>query len=259
LDSVTFSEPIITAASNSFVFLKVDADSNAALAKLYGVSGYPTMVITKPNGAEVDRLVGFYPPKEFVTAMLDLMTNRNTLDYLLSKAIVHNDSLELLMDIGKNYYYRGDNGKATFYYAGVMEKDAKNEKGLADDCWSELAYMKSRDGKIDEAVEMYEQIGEKYPNSDMIDDALMSIGHIYRRDGQVKNAVKVYKSFAEKHPDSDLVDLSLIMVPYTYQKNEQDDKALKLYQKYLQDYPESERVEWVNKQIASIEEEKGKK
>lgn len=255
---MTFTDTMIATISKSLVFVKINADEKTELAGRYGVSGYPTMVITKPNGMEVDRLVGYYPPMDFIPAMFDLMTNRNTLDYMLAKAARHGDSLQLLYDIGESYSYRSELKEAEYYYNLIMEKDSNNAAGMADDAWLALANLKRRDDKKEEAVEMYLQTAEKFPESDALDDAYMSAAGVYRRDGDVKEAVKMYEEFIEKYPESELVDDARVLIPYTYYKNDQEDKALKLYKKYLEEYPDSDNSEWVQKQIESIEEEEEK-
>jgi tetratricopeptide (TPR) repeat protein len=212
---------MVATVSKSMVFAKLNADIDSSLAKRYGVAGFPTMVITKPSGAELDRLVGYYPPESFIPALVDLLTNRNTLDYLLAQVAKHPDSLELLNQVAENYSYRSNYKPATYYYQMVMESDPDNQLGMADDAWIALAGLKRRQGETEEAVEMYSQLEEKYP-------------------------------------DSDLVKTSKIMVPYTYMRAEEFDKAEKHFKSFKKMYPDSEQIEWVDKQLEKIKEEKKK-
>lgn len=208
--------------SKSFVFYKTNADENKALAKKYGVSGFPSMVITKSNGVEIDRLVGYYPPKDFLPAMFDLLMNRNTLDDMLSKAIIHNDSLELLFDIAQSYGYKSDKLNAEYYYTTIMERDPENKKELNADCWFELASLK-------------------------------------RKDKDVEGAIAMFDEFEDKFPESDMIELSKLMIPYTYHKAKEYKSAAKHYKKFKKAFPESERLEWIDKQLEKIKEEKKNK
>jgi TolA-binding protein len=249
---------MIATISKSFVFLKANADVDTSLARRYGIAGFPTMVITHPNGMEYDRLVGYYPPMDFIPALFDLMMNRNTLSYLLTKSVEYPDSLQLLNDIGEAYEYKSEFPQAAFYYTQVLEKDKDDSLGMASGAWMALAGIQRRDGKDEEAVKMYLDLANKFPNSDKKDDAYMAAAGVYRREGDVKKAVKMYEEFQKKFPDSDLIDDSRVLIPYTYQHNDQPDKALKLYKQYLEKYPDTDNSEWVQKQINSIEEEKNK-
>ena len=195
---------------------------DTALASKYGVAGFPTMVITRPNGMEIDRLVGYYPPAEFIPALLDLLSNRNTLDDLLSKVVRYPDSLQLVFDVAQNYAYRSDMAQAVYYFNHIISADPENTSDLSDDAWFELANMKRKDGKTEEAVEMFAALGDKFPESDQ-------------------------------------VEISQMMIPYTYYRNGDLKKAEKYYKKFKKDYPESDRVKWVDKQLEKIKEERKKK
>jgi tetratricopeptide (TPR) repeat protein len=222
LDSVTFSDPLIATVSKSILFAKFDADVDTALASKYGVAGFPTMVITKPNGMEIDRLVGYYPPAEFIPALVDLLSNRNTLDALLSKTVQYPDSLQLVFDVAQNYAYRSDRAQAVYYFNHILSSDPDNANDLSDDAWFELANMKRKEGKTEDAVEMFAALGDKFPESDQVEVAQMMIPYTYYRGGDLKNA--------EKH-----------------------------YKKFKKDFPESDRLEWIDKQLKKIKEERKKK
>lgn len=68
LDKETWPDPRVAKwLSERTVALKVDAEEDADLARLYRVEAYPTIVIAKADGTEIDRLIGFLGPEEFVT------------------------------------------------------------------------------------------------------------------------------------------------------------------------------------------------
>lgn len=212
---------MVATISKSMVFTKVNADSNKSLREKYGVAGFPTIVVTRPNGREIDRMVGYYPPENFIPALVDLLTNRNTLDYLLKKSAENPDSLELLNQIAENYTYRSDFKQANYYYSMVLENDKDNSLGLADDAWMSLAGIKRREDKTEEAVEMYAQLEERFP-------------------------------------ESDLVETSKLMIPYTYYRADDLKNAEKHFKKFKKEFPDSEQIEWVDKQLEKIKEEKKK-
>lgn len=222
MDSVTFNVPLITSLSKSFVFLKTNAEVDTVTTRKYGVSGFPTMVITSPNGSEMDRLVGAYPPEEFLPALFDLMMNRNTLDDMLTKSLKYPDSLQILFEIAQSYSSRTNYPSANYYYKLVMERDPENAKGLNPDCWMEMAYLKSKDKDVEGAVAMYQEFELKFPGSEDI-------------------------------------ELSKLMIPYVYHRADEYDKAEKFYKKFKKDFPESENLEWIDKQLDKIKETKKKK
>lgn len=73
LDKETWSDAAVgKLVDEKAVSLKLDAEKEgAALAKKYGVEAYPTVLLVKPDGTELDRLVGFMPPADFIPAFTE--------------------------------------------------------------------------------------------------------------------------------------------------------------------------------------------
>ena len=67
LDAVTFSDAAVgKLVGDKAVALKLDAEKGGLeVAKRYKVSAYPTLLMVKADGTEVDRIVGFREPAEF--------------------------------------------------------------------------------------------------------------------------------------------------------------------------------------------------
>lgn len=60
--------------------LRMDAEKEGSdLAGKYAIRAYPTVLLLKPDGTEVDRLVGFRPPAEFLSEFNVSLTGKNSL------------------------------------------------------------------------------------------------------------------------------------------------------------------------------------
>ncbi len=217
MDSVTFVDPAVAAISKSIVFSRFNADKDSALAKTYGVSGYPTMVLVKPNGTELDRLVGYYPPTEFIPALFDILQNRNTLDDYLTRLANHPDSLALRSEVAEKYQYRSMSDLAKKHYNYIISADPDNQQGFSDDAMLALGRMELKAEHYADAVELFERLQVRYPESELFEEA-----NIY--------------------------------VPYTYMKAGEDKKAIESFEAFKVEFPESEDIEWVDKKIAEIKE-----
>lgn len=67
MDRETFSSADVKAELADIVALKLDAEGKGErLAARYGVDSYPTIVFVNGDGDEVDRILGYLPPAEFV-------------------------------------------------------------------------------------------------------------------------------------------------------------------------------------------------
>jgi thioredoxin-related protein len=61
------------------VALKIDAEKQLALAKRYKINAYPTILFLKPNGEEIDRIIGFRPPRRFLVMAKDYLAGKDSL------------------------------------------------------------------------------------------------------------------------------------------------------------------------------------
>jgi thioredoxin-related protein len=67
LEADTFTDPAVLALLRDVVPIRVDAEgSGEELARRFGVDSYPTIVFVDGQGNEVDRILGYLPPAEFV-------------------------------------------------------------------------------------------------------------------------------------------------------------------------------------------------
>lgn len=69
LDSDTYSDPKVNAASGKFICVKINAEKEPALAGKYGVSGYPTIIFLDSNGNVIRKIPGYLPPDGFLANM----------------------------------------------------------------------------------------------------------------------------------------------------------------------------------------------
>ena len=73
LDRETFANTTVDALSDKFVCVKIDTDKNQDLSKKYGVRGLPTVVFFDKEGKEINRIVGFRGPDDFVKTMEEVI------------------------------------------------------------------------------------------------------------------------------------------------------------------------------------------
>jgi thiol-disulfide isomerase/thioredoxin len=61
------------------VCLKVDAEKNEALAEKFRVNAYPTLMLLRPDGSEIDHMVGFRDAKTFLADAREALAGNDTL------------------------------------------------------------------------------------------------------------------------------------------------------------------------------------
>ena len=65
--------------SKEAVCLKVDAEKDEALAAKYRINVYPTVLILRPDGSEIDRLVGYRDGKAFLADAREALAGNDSL------------------------------------------------------------------------------------------------------------------------------------------------------------------------------------
>jgi thiol-disulfide isomerase/thioredoxin len=67
LDKNTWTDAaVIELLEQKTVALRIDAEKEAALSKRFKIEAYPSVLLLKPDGTEIDRLVGYKEPKAFI-------------------------------------------------------------------------------------------------------------------------------------------------------------------------------------------------
>lgn len=67
LDKNTWTDPaVIQLLEQKTVALRIDAEKETALSKRYKIEAYPSILLIKPDGTEIDRIVGYEPPERFI-------------------------------------------------------------------------------------------------------------------------------------------------------------------------------------------------
>ncbi len=219
LDDSVYTDSKVIQMSTEMVFVKVDADKDTLNTRKYGISGYPTIVLMKPDSQEIDRIYGYLPLPDFINQINLYLEGKETLQDFLARLADNPNDLEVNFTLAEKYEARSQYEKSASFYSKVLELDPQDEAGKSD-------------------------------------QALMSLGFSYYRQKEFQKAIDTNREFLKKYPDSELKEDVIVYIPYFYAKWGNKERALRLYDRYLKDYPEGENVEWVNKQIKKLTEEK---
>jgi len=219
LDDSTFTDREVISLSLDFVFVKIDAKKDSLLVEEYKVSAYPTVILLKSSGEEIERIVGYLSPREFFKNVKSYLLGRGTLADLEKKLKKDSTDVVLLLKIGEKYMDRKRYDEAKRLLRKINDLDSKNYWGKTD-------------------------------------SALFNLAYIHYREKEYKDAMVKFQSFSKDFPESGLRLDAEEYIPYIYEKMGDTTKALKLYEEFLKEHPkikESER-EWVEKRIKKLKE-----
>lgn len=203
LDINTYSDSLVISLSVNNVFVKIDAEADTILAERFGVSGYPTIVVTRPDGQEIDRIWGFLPPTEFYNQVQLYLQGKETLEDYLSRLEDEPENLEYISMIGEKYASRSIYDKSVEYYEKVAGLDSENEDGYAARALASIHDVQSRAKDYKTALKTCMRLLQTFPDSPESDEAAALLGYYTAKDGDTLEAIKLYKGYLKMNPDSE--------------------------------------------------------
>jgi tetratricopeptide (TPR) repeat protein len=203
LDTVTYVDPLVIGMSVDNIFVKVDAEADTALAREYGIAGYPTVVVAGPDGKEMDRIWGYLPPTDFYNQVQLYLQGKETLEDYLGRLEDEPENLDYLSLIAEKFASRSRFDEAIEYYLKIVALDPDNERDHGADAMAAIYDTQGRAGDYEGAIATCRKVVEKFPGTSEADDAAAMIGYYTARNGENGEALKLYREYLEKHPDSE--------------------------------------------------------
>jgi outer membrane protein assembly factor BamD (BamD/ComL family) len=203
LEDSTFTSEDVIALSDEMIFVKAEAKEDTVLRDRYEIAGFPTVILLKSSGEEIDRIYGFLPPKEFVSTIQSYLQGKETLEDVQNRFGEDTTDVELAFKLAEKYEARRAYDQAALYYQKVVDLDPEDEKGKSQDAMLNLAWLEMRKKEYLKAVDAFRDFLKKYPESEMIQEAERFIPYSYARAGDTTKAVELYEKFLKDHPNSE--------------------------------------------------------
>jgi thiol-disulfide isomerase/thioredoxin len=126
LDKTTWTDPEVQKwLAEQTVALRLDAEKETDLAKKQRIDAYPTMLFLKPDGGEIDRLVGYEAPKEFLANAKDALAGKNGVSRAKEKLAGHEEDPMLRERYAKELERTGRYEEALAEYLWCFDEGAK--------------------------------------------------------------------------------------------------------------------------------------
>lgn len=101
--------------------MHLDSAETRSLMDLYNIRGFPTLVFVDSTSVEIDRIVGFLPPVEFLKDIKRIKSGVGTIPNLIIKTRNQPDKFENWMKLASKYEDRGDLVSAVEVWESVAE------------------------------------------------------------------------------------------------------------------------------------------
>ncbi len=183
--------------------MKLNAEVDTVTAARYRVKSYPTVMVLKSDGTEIDRIVGYYRAPEFMGLVEDYLAGRNTLASLVAAESTQGRDPAFVAKLGDRFFEHGLYEDAKGRYLHVTTLDPKNKSGLVDDALLSLALMSRKEKDYAAARKYAQTVLDRYPDGDAMKSAFLEVAGAWRRAGELEKARKVYLDYAKQFPDDE--------------------------------------------------------
>ncbi len=152
LDADTFTNKEVQAFSEeNFISLKINASDEAgnSLFKKYNCKGVPHLLFLENNGNEIDRIIGYREPGEYLSKIKDISRRKNTLDDYINQFENGNDAIENIANIARKYEDRNNIAKAEEFYKLLIENYSNDTSQFSMRAHYFIAFSKFINGDSD--------------------------------------------------------------------------------------------------------------
>jgi thiol-disulfide isomerase/thioredoxin len=122
LDATTWQDATVVALlSGKAISLKIDAEKERDLARRYKVNAYPTLLLIRPDGTEIDRLVGYRNAAKFTEEF--------------SAGLAGKTALQRARDAVTNAPNEHDRVQARYRLGDELARSGRSDEALAEYLW----------------------------------------------------------------------------------------------------------------------------
>ena len=200
LHEITFSDSIVISMSKDIVFVKIDAEEDTVAARRYGIAGYPTMVVTRPDGREIDRIWGFLTPNDFYNQVQLYLQGKETLEDYVARLEDEPDNPEYLILIGEKYAGRSQWPKAVEFYNRVLQLDLDNRRGLGSRAMAAIFDVHARANDFKATTDVIDELIRRFPLSPEAEMAVAMKGYYTALNGDERGALALFRQYLDKYP-----------------------------------------------------------
>jgi len=181
LDEEAFSDPHVGKLMKNFVNVKINAetDDGRALARTYGVTGYPFILFLNGDGEVIDWILGYASTEEFLARVQEIRAGRTTYYAYKKRFEADPTDLEAAVAYAERIYEREQKKKARTIYEAALEVARKEKRPEGGLCIEGLVpyYLEARD--LNGLVALLEEQIADYPDTDGIEDSYLLLTQIY--------------------------------------------------------------------------------
>jgi len=201
-----YVNPAVIESLGAYKCVAIDGDKDSSLCREYDVRVYPTIIVMDPYGGEIERIIGYCPPHDFLKRLsLVRQTDEMLADMFRRETTSENDP-EFLMDFGDLLRNMGTYDAALMRYEKAAAMDKGNRLGICEEATYAMAECCMLAGEYKEAGRRFGLFTESYPTSETGEEALLLGALCYEQRGDRKDALDLLGKYLMTYRTGSFVD-----------------------------------------------------
>ena len=160
LDADTFTDQkVIDFAKQNLISKKIDAEKGDGpkQKKKYRVRGYPTILFLDSQGVEIDRIVGYRPPEEFLSELNRIKNGENTISEIISRYEQNKNHYPTQISLAEKFVTLNLSDSAKSILDDIYHKQKKKSQ-LDFTIAFRVSKLYYRIGSLDTSIDLLDQI-----------------------------------------------------------------------------------------------------
>lgn len=201
MDADVYTKDEVVRAAEPFVTVRVDYDRKPALARRYGVSDIPTIVVTDSYGSELFRYTGYLDAPAFREMLESLPRDVTEFNRLTRELERDRNDFSALGELAGKLRSAGLFLTSNGYYARALEtREAKTDASAREMILTATSanYLDVKDGR--RAAAALERCLKEFPKSAREATWTLDLGRAYLLDGKRDKARARLQEVVRRHP-----------------------------------------------------------
>ena len=201
-----FADSAVVDSLQTFRCVRIDVEVDSTARDEFGVSLYPTIVITDAYGGELGRVLGYQEPSVFLDLLSPIKSRTDRVSHMFAVEGMRRNDPEFLLSFGNLLFEMGVYDAALMRYEWAGEMDPDNAAGIREESTFAMGecYMLSHRDKS--AARTFRSFASSFPESDRNEEALLLAALCYERAGYGRAARDVLRSYLSSHADGRFSD-----------------------------------------------------
>ncbi len=172
--------------------------NGSKIADQYNVVGVPHVIFTDAEGSEIDRLIGYSPPEEYIPMVKDILNGVNTLPALEKEYTEKSDDIDVWVKLAKKYSKMGRSDDAKNLYNQLI---AANPENRAEELETAHFYLAKYDWEQNDISSLTKFIAQ-FSSSTHITSAWRLIARYHSAQEDTSAEVEAMQKMAESDPEN---------------------------------------------------------